>query len=101
MPRQILENDMRFSQHLHKPFQILWVEADQLSIFMVALTFAFMYAGFRGFRIIFWALPFVVVWGYSKLKKKYPRGFLNHITYFIGITKLEGYPDFFEDKFTE
>lgn len=38
---------------------------------------------------------------YGRLKKNYPRGFIKHVGYFLGITTFKGYPGFFHQKFRE
>jgi hypothetical protein len=48
-----------------------------------------------------WILLIVVPWTYSRMKNKYPRGFLRHGLYFIGLVELKGYPSPFEEEFTE
>jgi len=85
----------RFPQYLNAPFQVLWLEADELAIFFGGFIFVLLYGG------MFWFLMFLLPWGYSKLKKKYPRGFLKHCLYFAGLTRMHGYPCFFEDYFLE
>lgn len=72
-----------------------------MMIFIMLLTLTFMYGSFRGVGILLWVAPFVGLWGYGKFKKKYPRGFINHISYFIGFTDFKHYPDYFIDKFRE
>jgi hypothetical protein len=80
---------------------VLWWEADQISVATLLLTISFMYGGFSGVRWIFWIFPIVGTWGYSQVKKKYPRGFLKHLLYFYGITKMSGYPEYYDIHFNE
>jgi type IV conjugative transfer system protein TraL len=85
----------RFPQYLSSPFQVLWFETDELVIVVVFLIFALI------FGYLFWLLLFVGPYLYTRLKKKYPRGFLRHVLYFIGLIRLKGYPSYFEKEFFE
>jgi type IV conjugative transfer system protein TraL len=85
----------RFPQYLSSPFQVLWFETDELVIVVVFLIFALI------FGYLFWLLLFVGPYLYTRLKKKYPRGFLRHVLYFIGLIRIKGYPSYFEKEFFE
>jgi hypothetical protein len=50
---------------------------------------------------IFWLGMIAAPLSYGLLKRRYPRGFLRHMFYMIGWTKLHGYPTFFEEEFVE
>jgi len=86
----------RFPRYLSAPYQILAWEADQINLFL-GFMFLFMSLG------SWWILPCTIIapWQYGKFKKKNPRGFFHHLLYFVGISKLEGYPTFFEKEFVE
>ena len=75
--------------------QVLWFETDEVGIILAFGLIAMVFGGVTWFFLI--AGP----WLYSRSKKKYPRGFLLHILYFIGVIQLEFYPDYFEDIFLE
>ncbi len=81
--------------YLSAPFQILWWDVDVWGILGVFVFLAFTMGH------VFWALAVIAPYGYSKAKRKYPRGFLKHIFYFAGFSDIKGYPSFFEDRFME
>ncbi|MBN2570073.1 MAG: type IV conjugative transfer system protein TraL [Deltaproteobacteria bacterium] len=85
----------RFPQYLSDPLQVLWFEPDELSMMFIFFGLAMVYGSF------FWILMVLVPWFYSRAKRKYPKGFLKHMLYFIGILNIKGYPIFFEDTFIE
>ena len=85
----------KFPQYLTQPFQVLWFEPDDLAIMTASFIFAQQFGGF------FWLTLLIVPWAYSHLKRQYPRGFLRHSLYFIGIAPMKGYPQFFERDFQE
>jgi type IV conjugative transfer system protein TraL len=82
--------------YLSQPIQVLWLEIDELALFFVG---GFIFLLFSN-KITFITM-FLIPWMYSKAKKKYPRGFLQHTLYFMGFIKLERYPSYFEDHFVE
>lgn len=84
-----------FPQYLSAPFRVLWFEPDEMVIFLACFTLAMIYGW------AFWVSVVVGPWGYTKIKKRYPRGFLKHALYFAGIVSLKGYPEFFEERFIE
>jgi len=86
---------VRFPQYLSSPIQVLWFEADELGIILVFFTIAFLFGN------IFYLLMFLGPYLYSKFKKKYPTGFLQHCAYFTGLAKFEFYPDSFTRTFIE
>ncbi len=69
-------------------------EVDELMVMLFCFVFWMI---FGNFFLITFVSPFL----YSKFKKKYPRGFLRHSLYFIGLIKMHCYPDFFQRKFIE
>ncbi|NKE70158.1 type IV conjugative transfer system protein TraL [Candidatus Manganitrophus noduliformans] len=85
----------RFPQYLSQPFQVLWLEADELVLALIFYTLALLFGSF------FWPLVIGGPYLYSSAKKRYPRGFLKHSFYFIGLARMKGYPTFFEDEFRE
>ncbi len=94
----------RFPQYLTSPLQFLWFEIDELGVALLSLFLAAQVSFDVGLimkMVISLCFMVLAVWGYSTLKKKYPRGFFRHLTYFIGLTNLKGYPSFFEDRFWE
>ncbi|HZR45797.1 MAG TPA: type IV conjugative transfer system protein TraL [Candidatus Manganitrophaceae bacterium] len=85
----------RFPQYLSQPFQVLWLESDELIIALIFYIIALLFGS------IFWLMIVGGPYLYSTQKKRYPRGFLKHCFYFIGLVRLKGYPTFFEDEFQE
>ncbi len=83
----------RFPQYLSAPFQVLWFETDELGVLVIFFLLAMVFGSF------FWLLIVVGPYLYSRVKRKYPRGFLKHSLYFLGILKMKGYPLFFEQRF--
>lgn len=85
----------KFPRYLSSPFQVLWFETDEMAIILICFVLAML------FGYLFWGLLFVGPYYYGKLKKNYPRGFLKHTLYFIGLSSLKGYPSYFEKEFSE
>jgi type IV conjugative transfer system protein TraL len=83
----------RFPQYLSSPFQVLWFETDELGIIFLFLTVGLIYGGWS------WLLLLAGPYAYSRLKHKYPRGFLRHLLYFMGLISMKGYPSYFEKEF--
>lgn len=85
-----------FPQYLSKPYQVLWFEPDDI-VFTYAAVLVF------GFRIggLAWIMVALVPFGYSRMKKNYPRGFIKHLGYFLGITTFKGYPGYYQQDFRE
>ncbi len=82
-------------RYLYRPLQVLWWEVDEFAIVMIFFTLALIYGSF------FWLLMIAVPYGYSKFKKNYPRGFIFHLLWFIGLLDFHGYPTAFEKEFFE
>ena len=86
----------QFPQYLSKPYQVLWFEPDDMIImYASAVLFGFLVGGAAWFIV-----PVAPVM-YGRIKKKYPRGFVKHIGYFLGIITFKGYPGYFHQKFRE
>lgn len=85
----------RFPRYLSAPFQVLWFETDELAIILMCFVLAMLFGS------LFWIGLFAGPYYYGKLKKSYPRGFLKHTLYFIGLSSLKGYPTYFEKEFSE
>jgi len=89
-----LENE-RFPQYLHRPYQVLWFESDDMGIISLCFILAIIFGG------LFWVSLIVIPFLYMKFKKAYPRGYLRHLMYFMGIIRFKKYPDFFVKEFVE
>jgi len=85
----------KFPQYLSAPFQVLWFESDDIGVICVCFAVGTIFGSFS------WVLLILGPWCYIHFKKKYPRGFLRHCLYFVGLIKLPGYPSSFEDIFLE
>ncbi len=93
IPNSIMKK--KVPQYLSSPFQILWFETDDIGIVTALFTLAMIFGG------LFWALLIAGPFFYSRVKKKYPRGFMKHLFYFCGLVRLKGYPDYFESEYYE
>ena len=86
----------QFPQYLSKPYQVLWFEPDDIiMVYTSAVLFGFLIGGAG------WLMVPVVPFYYGRIKKRYPRGFVKHIGYFLGIITFKGYPGYFQQKFRE
>jgi type IV conjugative transfer system protein TraL len=85
----------RFPQYLNAPLQLAWWEADVVAVAL--------FSGYAGFFLKgpFYLIIILQPWLYVRFKKQYPRGFMRHLFYFIGLTDFKGYPSFFEKRFVE
>jgi hypothetical protein len=87
----------QFPQYLSKPYQVLWFEPDDIALIVVsAVIFGTHIGGWLG-----WLMVVLVPIGYGRLKRNYPRGFIKHVGYFLGIMSFRGYPTYFQQKFRE
>jgi type IV conjugative transfer system protein TraL len=84
-----------FPQYLSRPMQFLWWESDELAVLLLFVGLAMMFEG------VFWLLPFVGSYTFVRLKREHPKDFLRHVFYFIGLTRLRGYPEYWEREFSE
>ena len=85
----------RFPQYLNAPLTIMWFEADEVNVIILCLTLAFLFGGWL------WLSVIVFPWLYRKQKRAYPRGFLKHMLYFAGFTRMQNYPSYFDNEFYE
>lgn len=85
----------RFPQYLSCPYQVLWLETDDMGVFFAFFILALMFGGW--FYLLMVVMPFL----YGRFKHKYPRGFLKHMLYFTGIINIKRYPTFYENHFVE
>lgn len=85
----------KFPQYLNAPIQLAWWEIDVVAVAVFSVYLGVFLKG--PFYIAIFFAPYF----YNKFKKQYPRGFLKHLSYFIGLTEFKGYPSFFEKRFIE
>jgi hypothetical protein len=86
----------RMPQYLTQPYQLLWFEPDDMTVMVLAYLMAMIFGGW-----FWWLMLIVFPTVYSRLKRNHPRGFLRHSMYMLGWTRMEGYPQYFEDEFIE
>ena len=84
-----------FPQYLSRPMQFLWWESDELAVILLFVGLAMMFGG------VFWFLPFLGSYAFVRLKREYQKDFLRHVFYFLGLTRLKGYPEYWEREFSE
>jgi len=86
----------KFPQYLSKPYQVLWFEPDDMVVaYATVILFGVKIGGWA------WVLVPTLVWGYTRIKRNYPRGFVKHLGYFLGVRDFKGYPKFFQQRFRE
>jgi len=95
VPFEITMTKCKFPQYLGSPLQVLWLETDDLCLFFAFFTLAMIFGGVN------WILAFGAPWIYSKLKRRYTKGFLVHFMFIIGLIEFKGYPIYFEKEFYE
>jgi hypothetical protein len=89
----------RFSQYLHRPFQILWFETDELAFVSVMMGLLILT---DSIPVWLWLIALVSgLWGFRRLKERYPRGFAKHIMHEAGFVSYKGYPDADKGDFYE
>jgi len=86
---------LRIPQYLHRPYQVLFFEVDELVVVILTLFLGLCFGS------IFWVLTIPVVFLLSYFKKKYPRGYIKHVFYMTGLVVFKGAPNYFETKFEE
>ncbi|MDL1977039.1 MAG: type IV conjugative transfer system protein TraL [Deltaproteobacteria bacterium] len=84
-----------FPQYLSAPLQVLWFEADELAVMVIFFTIASLFGGW------FWLSLIVGPFLYLRIKKNYPKSFIKHLLYFVGLQAPPNYPSFFEKLFLE
>ena len=85
----------RFPQYLSRPIQILWFEIDEVVIFLFCFTATLIYGRWM------WIVFPLVQYFYVRTKRKNARGFLKHVLYVLGFTRMKGYPEYFQKEFWE
>ena len=85
----------KFPRYLHQPYRFLWFEKDEVYL-MVAFYILSLAFSFKLLLLI----P-GVIYLYRREKRKWPRGFLRHALYRLGIVSFPGYPGGLAEKFFE
>ncbi len=89
------EYEVEFPQYLSAPIQILKWESDEIAIAVGCYLLTLMIGK------LLWPGVIAGPWYYIILKRRYPRGFLRHAFYYVGITRFHGYPEHFVTTFQE
>lgn len=87
---------VRVPQHLHKPIQILFWDAHEFVVLVLAFSLSLFLE-----RLFCWILFFGAAFVIIKLKRKNPRGWIMHLPYRVGLMRLKGYPLPTATKFSE
>lgn len=90
-----MEAKVRMPQYLHLPYQVLFFDLEDLIILLMSLAFALI------FHLGLLLLGSFLVFLNQKIKTNYPRGFLIHLLYRMGILTFYKYPFGFEKDFRE
>lgn len=85
----------KFPQYLSQPFSVLWFELDDLLMMLMSIVVAQALGGW------FWLMVPIAPWALTRIKRGAPRGFTKHVIYYLGLSKAEHYPTFFEKEFLE
>jgi len=85
----------KIPKYLHRPYQVLFLDSEDLGIIFFFFLFAFLFGGI--FWILFLVVPFMVL----KKKRKSPRGYVKHLLYLLGLYDFKNCPSVFEKKFNE
>lgn len=75
---------------------ILKFESDEIMVTLTCLVMAF---GIGGWFV--WLVLLAGPYLYVTTKRKYPRGFIKHVLYFLGMSQMKGYPSYHENIFIE
>jgi type IV conjugative transfer system protein TraL len=84
-----------FPQYLASPLQILWFETDEVATLLICFIISSLFGGWS------WLLLFLGPYFYLRLKKNYPKSFIKHSLYFLGLKTPKHYPSTFEKSFCE
>ena len=87
---------MRVPQYLSSPLQIYIFESDEVGIIAGVIGWIMILGGWLSIISLF-----VVPYLYRKTKLRYPKGFLKHLSYFLGLKDMTPYPGSFENLFHE
>jgi hypothetical protein len=86
----------RLNAYLHRPVQVLALDADEVKIIALLFIGAMVFGGTLLWGAFFFG-PFVLI----PYKRDQARGFFNHSLIFVGATPLFGYPPNNIDAFYE
>jgi len=85
----------RVPKFLHRPYQVLFFDSEDLGLIFFFFMFAFLFGG------IFWILLFAGPFFIFRKKRKSPRGYIKHLLYLTGIYTFKGSPSAFENRLYE
>lgn len=86
-----------FPQYMSLPIEVLWWEMDQVIIAALSMGGALLSRG--GWMV--WVIALLLNYFYAKLKAHRPRGFIKHVLYVLGFVRMQSYPDYFAQQFSE
>lgn len=86
----------RLNSYLHRPVQVIALDADEVKIIFILLIIAFVVGG-----TLSWALFFCGPWIIIPYKRKQTRGFLTYFLTRAGMRPVYGYPPSNVDTFYE
>ncbi len=84
----------KFPQYLHRPYQVLWFEPDDMGLVSILFMLCILFGGWP-----FWVALFVVPYVYMKFKSNAPRGFFKHLLYHLGVYGIKIFPHSMIDEF--
>ena len=82
-------------QYFASPLQVLWFETDEVATLLIFFIISSLFGGWS------WLLLFVGPYLYLRLKKNYPKSFIKHSLYFLGLKTPKNYPSTFKKFFCE
>ncbi|NVM20475.1 MAG: conjugal transfer protein TraL [Desulfobacterales bacterium] len=91
----VQDKENYFPQYLASPLQVLWFETDEVATLLIFFIISSLFGGWS------WLLFFVGPYFYLRLKKSYPKSFIRHSLYFLGLKTPRNYPSTFEKFFCE
>ena len=86
----------RVPQYLSAPLQIFIFESDEMGIIMSLIGWVLIFGG-----KLSWICLILVPVLYRKAKMRYQKGFIKHLSYFVGLKDMHHYPGAFEKEFQE
>ncbi|TCK58446.1 type IV conjugative transfer system protein TraL [Seleniivibrio woodruffii] len=83
-------------QYLHKPNKVMMLDMDEFAVFANAVAMGIILKS-----LIVFIIGVFLFFAYRKAKNKYPRGFLRHIPYIVGLKQFHNFPNIFIRSFKE
>lgn len=83
-------------QYLHRPNKVMMLDMDEFAVFASSVSMGVILKS-----LIVFIIGVFVFFAYRKAKTKYPRGFLKHFPYIIGLKQFQQFPNVFVKQFKE